>query len=213
VQTDDLIANLSSDARPAGWKSARMRLLWPLAIGAIASFAAMDLWLGIRPDLSHAMTTSAYWMKFAYTLGLAVVALLIVMRLARPGADAARRMKLLIIPVGTIAALTAFALARVPDGSREHLLFGASSAVCPWRIVALSLPLLAAAMAGMRRLAPTQLGLAGVAAGLLAGAAGAWIYAFHCDESAAPFVAVWYTFGIGAVAVLGGLLGKWLLRW
>jgi hypothetical protein len=48
---------------------------------------------------------------------------------------------------------------------------------------------------------------------LLAGAVGAWIYAFHCNESAAPFVAIWYTLGMAAVGASGGLLGKWLLRW
>jgi hypothetical protein len=47
----------------------------------------------------------------------------------------------------------------------------------------------------------------------LAGAAGAWVYAFHCDESAAPFVAIWYTLGIALVGALGGMLGQWLLRW
>ena len=50
-------------------------------------------------------------------------------------------------------------------------------------------------------------------AGLLAGAFGAWIYAFHCDESAAPFVIIWYTLGIAAIGALGGLLGRTLLRW
>jgi hypothetical protein len=65
----------------------------------------------------------------------------------------------------------------------------------------------------MRSLAPTRLTLAGAVAGLLAGAAGTFIYAFHCNESAAPFVVIWYTLGIAAVGVLGALMGRSLLRW
>jgi hypothetical protein len=42
---------------------------------------------------------------------------------------------------------------------------------------------------------------------------GAWIYAFHCDESAAPFVLVFYTLGIAALSALGALIARRLLRW
>ncbi len=62
-------------------------------------------------------------------------------------------------------------------------------------------------------LAPTRPALAGAAAGLAAGALGAFIYAFHCDESAAAFVALWYTFGIVSVGAIGAVAGRVLLRW
>jgi hypothetical protein len=65
----------------------------------------------------------------------------------------------------------------------------------------------------VRRLAPTQPMRAGAAAGLLAGATGAWIYAFHCDEYAVPFLALWYTLGILIAGAAGALLGRRLLRW
>jgi hypothetical protein len=65
----------------------------------------------------------------------------------------------------------------------------------------------------MRQLAPTRPILAGGCAGLLAGAAGAWVYAFHCNESAAPFMAIWYTLGIAAAGLLGAATGRWVLRW
>ncbi len=55
--------------------------------------------------------------------------------------------------------------------------------------------------------------LAGAVAGVLAGAIGTFVYAFHCNESAMPFVAIWYTLGIAAVGVLGALLGRVTLRW
>jgi hypothetical protein len=65
----------------------------------------------------------------------------------------------------------------------------------------------------MRRLAPTNLPAAGLTAGLLAGSAAAWIYAFHCDENGMPFLALWYTTGILIAAIGGAIAGRWALRW
>ena len=92
-------------------------------------------------------------------------------------------------------------------------MMGHSHTVCPWRIVILSLPVFASVFWSLQKLAPTRPVLAGAAAGLLAGAAGAFVYAFHCDESAAPFVVLWYTAGIALVGLAGGLIGRFLLRW
>src|SRR5690606_10056653 len=65
----------------------------------------------------------------------------------------------------------------------------------------------AAAVAGGRR------PVAGAAAGVLAGGAGAFAYAFHCPELAAPFLAVWYVLGMAMPVVAGALIGPRLLRW
>jgi hypothetical protein len=212
VRTADLIERLSSeDAGPR--PNAAMLLFGPIAAGCAVSFVAMWAWLGLRPDLSYAIDTSAYWMKFAYTLSLATLCFWLTERLGRPGAATARPQSLLALPLAIIVLLAFARLVAAPADLRPHLLLGGSYSVCPWRIVALSLPILVATGLGLRRLAPTRLIAAGTAAGLLAGAAGAWIYAFHCDESAAPFVAIWYTLGIAAVGAAGGALGKWLLRW
>jgi len=53
----------------------------------------------------------------------------------------------------------------------------------------------------------------GAAAGLLAGAAGALIYALHCPEMDAPFLAIWYLPGMLIPTAAGTLLGPRLLRW
>jgi hypothetical protein len=65
----------------------------------------------------------------------------------------------------------------------------------------------------MRGLAPTRLRLAGAGVGLLAGAAGAFVYAFHCPELAAPFLGMWYLLGMAIPTALGALLGPRALRW
>jgi hypothetical protein len=90
---------------------------------------------------------------------------------------------------------------------------GWSSDVCATNILLVAAPTLLAVFWALRQLAPTRLGLAGAGAGLFAGAVGATIYAFHCTEATAPFIAVWYTLGIALTAIIGSILGRFLLRW
>jgi hypothetical protein len=52
-----------------------------------------------------------------------------------------------------------------------------------------------------------------MAAGLFAGATGAWIYSFSCNERSLVFVAIWYTLGIMLSGLLGALAGPRVLRW
>ena len=65
---------------------------------------------------------------------------------------------------------------------------GGSAASCPWMIVVIGAPVFAGLVWALRGLAPTRLALAGLCAGLTAGAAGAMAYALHCPEAGAPFV-------------------------
>jgi len=62
-------------------------------------------------------------------------------------------------------------------------------------------------------MAPTRPRLAGAAAGLMAGGIGATVYGLYCQETAAAFTAVWYTFGMLIWAAAGALIGGRLLRW
>jgi len=74
-------------------------------------------------------------------------------------------------------------------------------------------PVFAATLWAMKGLAPTRPALAGAAAGLLAGAMAALVYALHCPEMEAPFIGVWYVVGMLIPAAAGALLGPLVLRW
>ena len=213
MKTDALIERLSGHAEPVSALAAARALLIGAGAGALVSAAAMMLWLGVRPDLMQAMGTGAYWMKFFYTLLFAAAGFWTLERLSRPGARTRMQMALEALPFAAIALWASMRLAMAPVEARMPMTMGHSSHVCPWRIVILSLPVLAGLLLGLRRLAPTRPVLAGAACGLAAGALGAFIYAFHCDESAASFVALWYTLGIAAVGAIGALAGRFLLRW
>jgi hypothetical protein len=213
MKTDALIESLSERAVPVTTAAMTRTLLLGMGGGVIVSFALMELWLGIRPDLMPAMHTGAYWMKFFYTLLFGVAGFWTLERLSRPGAPSRTQMVLEALPFAALAAWAAMKLMMAPPGARMPMLMGSSHQVCPWRIVILALPVFAGVFWSLRKTAPTRPVLTGAMAGLLAGAAGAFVYALHCDENAAAFVALWYTIGICAVGVIGAVLGRVALRW
>lgn len=99
------------------------------------------------------------------------------------------------LPVLLAWAAGAAGLWQAQPGERLALLLGQTWLQCPWAIVLLGLPAFGCAFAALRGLAPTRLRAAGAAAGLFAGAAGAFGYAWHCPELQPPFLAVWYVGG------------------
>jgi hypothetical protein len=212
MRTDLLIERLSGNVAPTPKRAMLRVLALGIGAGAAVSFVLMATTLGIRHDLLHAfMTSRDYWVKFLYTFGFAAAGLWSVVRLSRPGGRANWAVELL--PPALIAVVASATWMAAPPFAHHKLLMGGSHLVCPWLIVALSLPIFAGTLWAMRKMAPTQPTLAGAAAGLFAGAAGAWIYGVHCNEYSAVFVAVWYTLGIALVGVLGALIGRRLLRW
>jgi hypothetical protein len=133
--------------------------------------------------------------------------------LSRPGRTGRRGLMVVLAVLALYGLLAAIQLLTAPEGMARALVFGGTWRACPLYIAALSVPVFVLVIMAMRRLAPTNLTLAGLAAGLLSGGTGAWIYAFHCGEFGLPFLAIWYTLGIAIVGAAGALTGRWLLRW
>lgn len=213
MKTDDLIAALAKDVAPAPRHAVARRLALGLGLGAAASIPIMVATLGVRADLMPAMMTGPFWLKLAYTLSLALLAFGLIDRMARPDGEGGTWGRMILIPLAVMTALAIYQLAGAPADLRMSMLAGGSYQVCARNIVIVAAPIFVGVFLALRALAPTRLTLAGAAAGLLAGALGASIYAFHCTETAAPFMAIWYTLGIMCVGAVGALLGRLLLRW
>jgi hypothetical protein len=169
--------------------------------------------LGFRSDMNVAAASMMFWMKFAYVLAVAAFAVWAADALARPAGPGRGRIAWLALPVTLVAILAAWKLMDAPPPSRGAMIMGASAAVCPWRIIVFSAPPLVGLTLAVRGLAPTRMRWAGAMIGTAAGGAGAFAYALHCDESTAPFLAIWYTLGIAGAGTLGALLGPRVLRW
>lgn len=211
MNTDDLIAMLAREAGPAPRAPAAARLAPALAIGlAVALLGALAAKDAVPPAL---MAEPGMWIKLGYAALLAAAAAWWVARLGRPVARLREPAAAVIAVVTAMAVAALLALAAAPGGTRMAAVTGASWGTCPVGVALLSLPALAGALWALRGLAPTRPRLAGFAAGLLAGAVGAFAYAFTCDELSPAFVAVWYSLGIVASAALGALLGPRCLRW
>ncbi len=211
--SDDLIDRLADDLKPVSAMSYPALLTGALIVGAILATCLMVPWIGLRFDLAAATGTFVFWAKFSYTLALTGLGLWAFARLGRPGGS----LRWPLAGVFGVIALTGLGgiiqiMTSSPEDVRQ-LVLGGSALVCPFFIIALSAPVFAISVMVMRRLAPTNLPAAGFAAGLLSGAAGSFVYAFHCGESGLPFVALWYSTGILVVALLGAATGRWLMRW
>lgn len=213
MQTDDLIAALAGDLPPTPRGAVARRLTLGLFGGEAIAFAVLLASLGLRPDLAQALGGYPFWMKWAFTIALCLAGFGLALRLARPDGRAGWLAWATVAPVGVLLVLALLELARTPVDGRLALLLGSSAAQCPWRILALAVPVYLGLLWAFRHLAPTRLVQAGFGAGLAAGAGSATIYALYCQESAATFVVVWYTLGIVGAGVIGALTGPRLLRW
>lgn len=211
MKTESLIDMLARQAGPAPHAAVARRMAPAVAGGLVLGVAGALGLIGPIPAALYA--GPGPWIKLAYAGLLAAAALWWVARLGRPAAPSTVPERVAAAVVGGMLLLGAGALLAVPGGERMQALLGHSWLSCPVSVLALSLPTLAGAFWALRGLAPTRLRRAGFAAGVLAGAVGAFSYALSCDELAPSFVAVWYTVGIGAAGALGTLLGPRLLRW
>jgi len=213
MKTDDLVALLAKDAAAVPKGGVAGRLAAVSIAGAVAAFALLLAWLGMRPDIVAALQSGPYWMKTVYTLGLAIGGFAMIERFSRPGARGKVGAIVLALCLAGIIGLAMMRLMATTPDERMAAIMGSTWSRCPWRILALALPSLAAILYGVRQLAPTRLALTGATAGLLAGAISATVYGLYCQETAAPFVAIWYTLGIGLSAGLGAIVGRRVLAW
>src|SRR5690349_7377201 len=209
MDTDQLIRTLSADnahrARPVG-------LALMLALLAAAPVSMFFAEPGVRPDVMTAMRNPFFDLKFAVTLALAISAIAVSLHLSRPEVSLRGFGWLLLAPVGILAAAIGGEMMmpqRLPMMTR---LVGKNSWVCMTAIPALSLPILAGALIGLRHGAPARPAVAGAIAGLLSvGLAGA-LYASHCTDDSPLFVAAWYTIATALVTAVGAVLGARFLR-
>lgn len=210
MKTDDLIESLAAGVEPV--KPARLS---PLLVGGafvIALFIVVVL-LGLLPDMPEAVRGPVFWAKAAYTGALAIAAAWLVTRLGLPGARTGLAGGSVAAIVGLAGVAAAIELTRLPPEARMDAWLGLTWQVCPLLILIISAFSAPLVFIAARRLAPTQPMQAGAAAGLLSGALAATAYGLHCPEATASFVATWYTLGMAAAALIGALVGRFVLRW
>ena len=212
MRTDDLIARLADDLSPSRVTPGR-RLAPALAAGIAVSAAVFLVWFGFRADFAQSLADPRVLLKFAVTLGVAISALGLAVRLTSPGAKSGGWGRALLWPVLLLAVGVAAELALTDPSAWGAAALGSNAVRCLTMVPLLAAAPLAAILIVLRQGAPTRPALAGAVAGLAAAGIAAAIYAAYCADDSPLFVAVWYSLAIGLVAVLGGALGARLLRW
>ena len=212
MDTDQLIRTLAADnahqSRPVGFV-----LMLGLLAAAPVSLLMFFSELGIRPDVMTAMRNPFFDLKFAVTLALAISATAVSLHLSRPEASLRGFGWWLLVPAGLLVAGISGEMMMPQRTPMMTRLIGKNSMACMTAIPEMALPLLAAALYGLRQGAPSRPAVAGAVAGLLSAGFAATVYASHCTDDSPLFVATWYTIATALVAAVGALVGAKVLRY
>jgi hypothetical protein len=212
MRTEDLVHALAADHETRSAAPGRVFAL-ALVAGFVVAAAMFALTLGPRGDFMAALGTARFLIKFVETGALAATAVMLTLRLMRPGAPTAAATVALAVAPAILVLAVAAEMTLVPADAWSTRLVGSYALVCLTSIPLLAMPLFIAAFYALRHGAPTRPRLAGAVAGLLAGGLGASLYGAHCIDDSPLFVATWYTIAIGIVALAGSLAGPRVLRW
>lgn len=211
MKTENLIEMLAQDAAVS---FRLVPMMWAmLLLGVSASATLLLLKIGIRTDIAEALFAGRVLFKLGLTLLSALLAVNLLLRVGRPGADLRLPALLMMIPLAILILGVLAELLTVPPSLWASNMIGRNAMVCLVVIPFLSLAPMVVAMAVLRRAAPDSPGVAGAVAGLAAGCVAAALYAWRCPDDSPLFVAAWYTLSITAISVTGYMFGKRTLRW
>ncbi len=215
MKTENLVEALVADRAASSVlerKPMRRALAGALGVGVLVSLVAFFLALGVRQDIDTAVRTWRFDFKIVLVLMALALAFSLCIALSRPltsGRAALRLLPLAALALGSVA----IELALLPAESWAPRLIGSNALICLVAIPALALAPLIAVLAILRTGAPASPALAGAAAGLLAAATGATLYAFHCFDDSPLFVVTWYGLAALPVVLLGTIAGRRWLSW
>jgi len=213
MKTDELINMLGTNLEPVKGGELRNALMIALAVGAAAASCLMLAIFGLPAAALGADYSGPKVLALAFTLGLVFAGASFLIGSARPGESG--RKPLILISVLFFALISAGGVALVVahPAAWSGMIFGPQWATCLICIPLFAVAPFASLIWALRKGAPTNLMRTGAIAGLVAGALGAAVFAFHHPGGSIPFIALWYGGSILLCALVGTLLGSRLLRW
>ena len=213
MKTNQLIDMLSTNVEPIKRSRVWSALALALFASGAASFCLMLMTVGLRPDAMGAFRLGILMPKLLFALSLVIIGGAVLSKLNRPGQDIRRLFKIVFVPFFVMGVAGVVSLALKPSAMWDQMLVGTAWVACLFCIPLFAIIPFTALIWVMRRGAPTNLKRTGATAGLIAGAVGAAIYAFHCPDDSLPFIAIWYGLMIALCAWIGAKVGPRFLRW
>jgi hypothetical protein len=214
MRTDELIGMLGTNVEPVKATTLRNVFSISLGVGALATICLMLAIFGVPPTgAAEGGSILPRVLALGFTLGLTVAGASFLIRSARPGEPGRKPLALvgLLFVVAALAGVVVLAL--TPSGSWRDMLLGPQWTLCLICIPLFAVAPFAALVWALRQGAPTSLARTGAAAGLVAGALGAAVFALHYPSGSIPFIALWYGGPIVLCALVGAIIGPRLLRW
>jgi len=170
--------------------------------GALVGVLMVLLWLHPRTDLAQAPAQLLFWLKAAYTGGLALAALGLSVALVR----GVSQRPVWLAGAGLVLAMLVAAgvqAAGLEPAALVRLLGPADGAVCLGIVLVVAAPMLAFATLGLKGLDLERPVALGLAAGLFSGGVAASVYGLHCQHASYVFVGLWYTAAVGLCGAAG----------
>ena len=213
MKTDQLIDMLGTNIEPVKDGQLRNTLLIALAVGAAAALCLMVAIFGAPGESFGREYFGLTALALTFPLGLVAAGASFLIRAARPGNPGRR--PLVVIGLLFVAILSAgfVALFLTHPDAWGGMIFGPQWAACLICIPLLAIAPFASLILALRKEAPTDLTGTGAVTGLVAGALGAAVFAFHNPGGSIPFIVLWYGGPIVVCALIGAILGPRLLRW
>lgn len=213
MKTDDLIDMLGTNIEPVTGGRLRNTLLIALAVGAVAALCLMLAMFGMPAEALSGEYFALKVLALVFTLGLVAGGVRFLINAARPGEPG--RTPLILVGLLSLASLSAgiIALVLANPASWSGMVFGPQWAACLICIPLFAIAPFASLIWALRKGAPTNLARTGAITGLVAGALGAAVFAFHHPGGSIPFIVLWYGGPIVLCAIVGAILGPRLLRW
>ena len=207
MKTSDLIDMLSAEVEVVDRRKVPRAMAAALAAGAGISVCAILLALGARADLDRPQAFVFLAGKLVFMLGIVALAVIFLVKLARPVGERYRPMGVVLLPFVVIVGLGVLSVPSAPGVQGQAMIAGEQCREC-WLIVpAIAMVPFALVVWALRRAAPTHLIQAGALVGLIAGGIGAMAYALHCVSDSMPFVALWCAGTIVLCTLAGAALG------
>jgi hypothetical protein len=212
MKTGDFINALVED-QGAKRRSFQFEFGVRIAAGLAFSLIVFFLFLGVRPDFLDVVTDPHVVFKFIFAASLFAALLPLAISALRPEVRLAPLLRWLALPLLVLAGGIAFQLLTSPPDFWISGMMGRYPAACLRSIPALAIGPLVVLLLMLRNGAPTHPVLSGALAGAASGGLAAFIYALHCPDDSALFVALWYSLAIGIMTAAGAMIGSRYLRW
>lgn len=211
MNTEDLIETLSQEAASARihWLSLPSATL----LTGVMSAGVMLVFMGLRLDWSSWQAGFGLAMKLLLAATVLSMALYRLRSAVRPEVSLKGSLRAFAVPMAALLVLALGSLIIRSPSTWEAAIRGETLLICLTAIPLLSLPTLAGTLWVLRKGAVSDAFRCGLLAGLLAGAVAVLIYSMYCTEDDPAFYGLWYTVGVSVSMLIGGLIGKRVLRW